>query len=110
MSAIVKFSLNNWTAGKDYPEDLPFTIEYSGPLFDDNYCKNNKLCVNMGMVDMSCNLTVVAPLEWVKKECKCILGSKFQFDEKAEYDHFGLEFLEYTKENYGFHYVEDFDW
>lgn len=109
MENIIKFSLNNWSAGRDYPEDLPFTIEYSGPLFDDEYCKNNKICVNAGLVDMSCNLAVVAPRCWVEKECPCIIGSKFEYDSEAYCDRFGLEFPEYSEENYGYHFIEDFD-
>lgn len=74
---VVYFSVNNWMSGSDYPplecfhkwlgNDLNQTFR------NDEWCKENKLCVYYGMVDMSTNYTVSAPREWVEKNCPELL-------------------------------------
>ena len=68
---VVYFSVNNWMCGENYPpldcfrkwlgDDLNQTFR------NDTWCKENKLCVYYGVVDMSQNYTVSAPREWVEK-------------------------------------------
>lgn len=77
MNDVIYFSVNNWFCGRDYPpldcfkkwlgDDLNQTFR------SDSWCKENKLCVYYGCVDMSQNYTVSAPREWVEKNCPELL-------------------------------------
>lgn len=74
---VVYFSVNNWFCGRDYPPTENFKKWLSNDLnqsFRNNeWCKENKLCVYYGCVDMSQNYTVSAPREWVEKNCPELL-------------------------------------
>jgi len=74
---VVYFSVNNWFCGRDYPP-LKCFKKWLGDDFiqsfrNDEWCKENKLCVYYGCVDMSSNYTVSAPREWVEKNCPELL-------------------------------------
>lgn len=74
---VVYFSVNNWMRGKDYPP-LKCFDEWLGDdlnqsFRNDAWCKENKLCVYYGVVDMSTNYTISAPREWVEKNCPELL-------------------------------------
>lgn len=102
MEEIVKFSVNNWTPGIDYPEDFPFCLEGdASPFAHNDWCIQNKLCVVLSFVDMSFNWCITAPKTWVEVNCPCILGSNFQYYDYAEHDRFNKPFRDYTKENFG---------
>ena len=80
MKDIIYFSVNNWFCGRDYP-DTPNFRKWLGDDFkqnfsNDDWCKENKLCVYCGVIDMSFNYTVSAPREWVKKNCPELLTDK----------------------------------
>lgn len=78
---IVYFEINNWFAGKDYPKDEIFCKWIKDYQFkNDEWCKENKLCVMCGAVDMSMNYCVAAPKSWVEKNCPKLLT-----DEEYEY-------------------------
>ena len=74
---VVYFSVNNWFSGRDYPP-LECFHKWLGDDLNQNFrsdewCKENKLCVYYGCVDMSSNYTVSAPREWVEKNCPELL-------------------------------------
>lgn len=114
---IIYFHLNNWMPGKDYPNKEPFLtwmhdfkmIKYLG---NDEWCKENKICVLMYPVDMSTSFCITATKEWVEKNCPSILDEDKQFqvspDEDGDYiaplaDE-TLYFLEYSENNFGLAY------
>ena len=73
---IVYFSLNNWIPNVCYPYADPFktwmeTLEET--LANEDWCKENKLCVYVGVVDQSLNFTISATKEWVEKNCPELL-------------------------------------
>ena len=74
---IIYFDLNNWFSGRDYPEDEKFgkwgcDMQFS----NDDWCKENKLCVVWGTIDMSFNWLIAAPKEWVEENCPDLLSDK----------------------------------
>lgn len=74
---VIYFSVNNWFCGRDYPDTKNFRKWLGDDLnqnfMSDKWCKENKLCVYQGCIDMSCNYTVSAPREWVEKNCPELL-------------------------------------
>ena len=74
---VVYFSVNNWFCGRDYPDTPNFRKWLGDDLYqsfrNDVWCKENKLCVYYGIVDMSQNYTISAPREWVEKNCPELL-------------------------------------
>ena len=133
---LVYFELNNWFEGRDYPADERFSLWVSTNQFSKNgWCKENKLCVLCGNIDMSLNWCITAPKQWVKDNCPKLLseetytyvvisyykgehtenkqqGSYSQFlrypDEYGMvFGRFGWRFLEYMPENYGVTYCND---
>ena len=117
---VVFFSVNNWFAGEHYP-DTPQFRKWMGDdlnlsFHNDEFCKENKLCVYYGAVDMSCNFTVSAPREWVEKNCPEIIGSKFEYkpaegETEPDCDEIGdMPFREYREENFGAEYYDTHWW
>lgn len=110
MEDIIYFELNNWACGKDYPDEEPFLTwmdDDSDVVFnEDNWFKENRLCVVRSVVDMSLNYCVTASKAWVQENCPSLL-TKFQRflrtpDENGEV--FGMwrhKFLPYRAENFG---------
>lgn len=77
---VVYFELNNWFSGRDYPNAEPF-ITWCGDdlnLYFDNedWVKENKLCVISEFIDMSVNWCITAPKEWVEKNCPKLLSDE----------------------------------
>lgn len=102
MNNIVYFEINNWFAGRDYPDKEPF-ISWLGDdinqqFWDDNWCKKNKLCVTYELIDMSQNFKVTATYDWVKENCPCILEkeyARFVYNlNESDYDDEDTEFYE----------------
>ena len=139
-SGIIYFSVNNWMYGEDYPPTENFRKWLGNDLDqtfqNEEWVKENKLCVRCGFVDMSQNYLVSAPREWVEKNCSELLTnfeytyttiindkevehkgrySKFVYspdygpdcDEFECEDRFGWPFLEYKEENIGVHWYEE---
>jgi len=111
MENIIKVSLNNWWAEDDYPKDFELELEpgHEPPFLDKEFCKENKLCVVVGTIDMSVNYTITAPAEWVKKYIPSVLGTKFQYDAEATEDSWYQPFLDYTEENIGLHWYDNYE-
>lgn len=111
MENIVKFSVNHWWPGEDYPNSEPFItwlkdLNLDKFLRNDSWCKSNKICVNWCFIDMSSNFCVTATYDWVKENCSCIFGTKFYYSNDSVEDRFGLDFLEYCEENFGSHEID----
>ena len=135
---VVYISVNNWFCGRDYPPTENFKkwlgSDFNQSFKDDDWCKENKLCVYCGTVDMSTNYTISAPREWVEKNCpelltddeyeyvtrvgrykkKGLLGkSKLVWEDvdEGECDRVGdMPFREYCEENFGSKYYETNWW
>ena len=111
---IVYFSLNNWVPNVCYPYVDPFktwmeTLEET--LANEDWCKENKLCVYVGVVDQSLNFTISATKEWVEKNCPELLTEYMQFVFAPEegktipdHDDWYQFFLEYCEGNFGITY------
>ena len=93
MEEIIYFELDNWFGGRDYPNAEPFiswmSKDYGFCFGNDEWCKENKLCVEAGPIDMSTCFCISAPKSWVEANCPKLLT-----DEEC-----GAEFItEYTNE------------
>lgn len=114
---VVYFELNNWMAGKDYPNCDPYKSWMNDfNLYDflgnDEWCKKNKLCVRYYDIDMSVNFLVSAPKDWVERYCESLLEQDRSFVRKPDKTKVvrgrnGKEFLKYNVENYGSHKIEE---
>ena len=109
---IVYFELNNWTRGTHYPAEEPFSSWMDNlkniPFNDENWVKENKLCVVRSMIDMSLNYCITTTKEWVEKNCPKLLTEYQQFLRNPEkdgkvYGNFDDEFFVYSEENIGIH-------
>ena len=112
---VVYFSVNNWFSGENYPPTKNFkkwlSDDFNQSFRNDEWCKENKLCVYYGCVDMSTNYTISAPREWVEKNCPELLTEYTQFVFAPEegktipdHDDWYQLFLEYCEENFGITY------
>lgn len=71
---LVYSELNNWFSGRDYPNEEPFTTWIRENRFDDaEWCRQNKLVVTAGYIDMSRNWCIIAPESWVHENCPKLL-------------------------------------
>ena len=107
---IVCFELNNWTPGNDYPAEEPFLTWIGNDLNihfnNENWVKENKLCVVRSIIDMSVNFCITTTKQWVEKNCPKLLTEYQDFlrhpDEVGFVEgRFGNYFLDYTEENIG---------
>jgi len=76
---VVYFELNNWFAGRDYPDAEPFTTWCGNDMNlyfnNEDFVKKNKLVVVQSLVDMSTNWCITAPKSFVEENCPELLGS-----------------------------------
>ena len=118
MSDVIYFELNNWFAGRDYPDAEPF-LSWLGndsqlKFLNEDWVKENKLCVSTNNIDMSTTFRITAPKEWVEKNCPELLTKYNKFvkveDENGDVvDRFGYPFLCYYNKNIGIDWVEEGD-
>lgn len=112
MKDIVYFELNDWVCGEFYPDEDPFLSWMQGEVrfLDENWVKANKLVVVTCLVDMSIAVCVSAPKSWVMIHCPRLLTEHTQFlrykNKKNTVEGEFADFLEYTPENIGVHFVE----
>mgnify|MGYP006916126605 CR=1 FL=1 len=65
---VIYFELNNWFSGRNYPPCEPIASWVHRYQFNkDEWCRENKLCVLAGPIDMSQNWCITAPVEWVEE-------------------------------------------
>lgn len=113
---VVYFSVNNWFCGRDYPNTPNFRKWLGNDLkqsfMNDEWCKENKLCVYYGLIDMSNNYTISAPRDWVEKNCPELLTDKeYTYETIGTYYDKNGEVItkrtKYTKKYSDFVYVPD---
>ena len=111
----VYFELNNWWPGSCYPNVDPFKTWCGNDLClsfeDEDWVKENQLCVVSDLVDMSINWCITAKKSWVEKYCPELLTKYTNFvrtrDEDGHvYGQWGHIFKEYSDENIGIEYLE----
>ena len=118
---IVYFELNNWFPERDYPNAEPFLSwmrdDLKQKFRDDEWVKENRLCVVAGFLDMSQNFLITAPKSWVEANCPELLTKYREFlrfpdpDSDGEvYGRFDRSFLEYEEENIGITWHEEDYW
>lgn len=77
---VVYFELDNWFCGRDYPNAEPFISwmgnDYNLRFRNEEWCKQNKLCVKAGLIDMSVCFCIAAPRKWVEENCPDLLTDK----------------------------------
>ena len=77
MEEIIYFELDNWSCGRDYPNAEPFTSwmgkDYGFCFGNDEWCKENRLCVEAGLIDMSTCFCISAPKSWIEENCPKLL-------------------------------------
>ena len=72
---VVYFELNNWFAGRDYPNAEPFLTWMHTDIFsNDEWLKENKLVCVKSYIDMSMNFCITASLNWVEKNCPKLIS------------------------------------
>lgn len=113
---VVYFSVNNWFCGRDYPNTPNFRKWLGNDLkqsfMNDEWCKENKLCVYYGLIDMSDNYTISAPRDWVEKNCPELLTDKeYTYETIGTYHDKNGKVItkrtQYTKKYSDFVYVPD---
>ena len=88
MNEIVYFEINNWFKFRDFPPDEIFCKWIRDNQFEnDEWCKENKLCVMYGPIDMSMNYCIAAPKSWVLENCPNLLS-----DKEYSYQTYGYDF------------------
>ena len=132
---VIYFSVNNWGSGNYYPPTENFEKWMGDDLnqmfTNDAWCKENKLCIYYGIIDMSINYTVSASREWVEKHCPELLTDDEYILEDIEHkkkysdfvytpeegedlpdnDYIGnMPFREYNEENFGCEYYKTGWW
>jgi len=113
MKNAVYFELNNWYCGEHYPAEEPFLTWIQEFFFDDEqWVKENRLCVVRGIVDQSANFCITATKEWVEANCPRLLTHHQKFlrepdEDGCVYGYWGDGFLSYTEENIG---ITNGDW
>lgn len=118
-SEIIYFEFNMWEPGRFYPDEEPFRswVELgendSYPLLDnEEWVKENELCVAICLIDQSVNYCVSATKEWVEKTCPKLLTHYSQFLRHPNKQgnilgQWGTIFLPYVVDNIGtIQYVE----
>lgn len=113
---VIYFELNNWFSGEHYPAEEPFTTWIGNDLniyFDnEDWVKENKLCVVRSIIDISVNFCITSTKGWIEKNCPKLLTEHAKFlrypDEDGNvYGQFDNQFLEYSEENFGIEEVYD---
>ena len=74
MDDIIYFELNNWSPDDDYPDAEPYLTwleDDENIIFIDNeqWVKDNKLCVAFEIIDQSLNFCITATKKWVEENC-----------------------------------------
>lgn len=107
---LIRFELNNWFEGRDYPDEEPFITWMCDDLnqyfMKENWIKENELVVTVALVDMSFNYCIVAKKSWIEENCPKLLTTHSKFVRDSS--RFDIPFREYCPENFGVRWY-DFD-
>jgi hypothetical protein len=110
MGELIHFELNNWFPGTDYPNEEPFIGWIREDKFsNDEWCKQNKLVVLTGYVDMSRNWCITATKRWVELNYPKLLEDDHNITDFLRHPDadgevcgmFDWHFPEYNSDNYG---------
>ena len=104
---LIYFELNDWWAGRDYPEAEPFMTWMNIDTWD-KYFRNEKwiaanhLSIVEQTLDQSNNFCITATKEWVEKNCPSLLAQYREFcvlpeDTNECYGRWGTRFLNYDE-------------
>lgn len=113
---LVHFELNNWSRGVDYPDDEPFRTWMGNDLnlkfYNEEWLKENQLCVVAEIIDMSVTFCITATKEWVEKNCPTLLTKYQDFirqpdEDGTYYGKFDTLFTEWEPENFGLTWRKD---
>lgn len=116
---IICFELNNWSCGRDYPNAEPFLSWMRNDLNirfrNEEWVKENKLCVRATFLDMSQHFLITATEDWVEANCPNLLTDFQNFIRHPDewgtvVDRFGNWFLDYSEENIGITWFDDPEW
>ena len=125
---IIYFEVNNWFPGRDYPDCEPFLTwmrDLGSPLQNDDWCKEQKICVVYEFIDMSQNFKVTATRDWVERNCPCLFSDEnkkficnidpddYDDDDNEYYEQcrYGNgPFLKYLESNLGVHDYDSDCW
>lgn len=121
MDNCIYFEVNNWFAGRDYPDEEPFLSwvgDLGSPFNSNEWCKEQQICVVSELIDMSNNYKITATREWVEQNCPCLLEpnnkkficeidlNDYDEDDNEYYENCGYgngPFLKYSESNFGTH-------
>ena len=120
---VIYFSVNNWMSGENYPLTENFKKwlrnDLNQSFRNDTWCKENKLCVYYGTVDMSTNYTISASREWVEKNCPELLTDDeytyitrigtYKYKEVSKDEELVWEDIEHKKKYSDFVYVPEIE-
>lgn len=110
MEDVIYFEVNNWFPGINYPNNKRFinwlSNDFNIIFNNENWVKENKLCVVRTLIDMSTNFCITAKKQWVEDNCPELLTEYTQFlrqpnNDGEVYSEFGMTFLKYCDENIG---------
>lgn len=77
MEEIIYFEIDNWFSGRDYPNAQPFLSWMNDDLnlafANNDWCIENRLCVEATVIDMSVCFCIAAPRSWVEENCPKLL-------------------------------------
>lgn len=79
---VVYFEINNWYAGRDYPDEEPFISWLNAEPYgwclpsSEVWVKENDLVVSAKILDMSLNFCITAPKAWVEENCPALLEER----------------------------------
>lgn len=83
MDEIIYFELNNWAPSYNYPDAQPFLDWLCNDLHiqfeDEEWVKENKLCVAADLIDMSVNFCITSKKKWVLDNCPELLTKYTMF-------------------------------
>lgn len=110
---VVYFAMINWEPGVHHPDAEPFkSWMLHNKFMDEDWVKENKLCIICEFVDMAISFRVAASGKWVLENCPDLLTFHDRFLVKPDEDGsvvglFGEDFPEYKESNFGVSVIYD---
>jgi len=121
MNDIVYFACNDWNPNPEEADNICYNYlgSYKGCEEEEivnktndeseKWVKDNRMCINWEIIDMSISYYITAP----RKVFEIYFKELLPFIKNEPYDFLWIGdkkcFLEYKEENYGFHYFQEND-